>query len=159
VVDTDWVSVSEAAARVGMSRQGAFRAASGPLCKLVLSRQDAAGSWEIADLAVEYYIEHRQWPKSLPAQSGPGEQRASTVEGDDNLLRTIDELRNRVESAEMGAALEGAAANAAQLVERDVRIEALQQTIAELRAELDSVRAEYSSVLLARAASMTTRSS
>lgn len=157
MVDTDWIPLSSAAQRTGMSRQGVHRAASGPLCQLLLARQDATGSWAIAELAVEYYVEHRQWPKAVPAARAPTDKNQAAVTSETELLRTSDELRARVESAELGASLEVAAANAAQLAERDARIDALQETVANLETDLASVRAEYSSMLLARAASMTDR--
>ena len=129
MVDTPWLSIDEAAELIGVSRQAVTQAARDQLERAGLARR-AGARWELDPEAVEARVRSGKWPSS-----------ESSVEALAALLVSANE---RADMAVLHASLARQGELEARLRERDARVELLER-------ELEQTRAEYRSMLLARA--------
>ena len=130
MVDTPWMTVEEAAERVGVSRQAITQAARDQLSRVGLARR-AGNRWELEPGAVEVRIESGKWPGGASADAL------------DTMVELLAAANERAESAALHAALASAGELEARLRERDLELKAL-------RRELTQLRAEYRAHLQAR---------
>ena len=159
-MDTNWLPVADVVEATGLSRQGVNNAARQVLRQVDLSRKGDNDRWLIERSAVDYYVEHSTWPRGAHVVSAES-LRVDPAAPDSEMLRTIEDLRSRVESAELRTALATAAERAALLAEKDVRIEMLERdnvqlsgTIESRDAEIRALKSEYQSLLQARLAAL-----
>ncbi|MEQ1700919.1 MAG: hypothetical protein ABMA25_12470 [Ilumatobacteraceae bacterium] len=128
-MDTPWLSIDEAAEQIGVSRQAVTQAARDQLERAGLARR-AGARWELAPEAVDTRVRTGKWPSA-----------ESSVEVLTTLLVSASE---RADMAVLHASLARQGELEARLREREARVEFLES-------ELEQLRAEFRSVLLARA--------
>lgn len=137
MVDT-WIPISDAADRLGLSRQALHRRAH-RLAEVGLARQAAGARWEIAETALRGYQDSGVWPERDPA--------AEATELDDVMQLRVDLAIADRHAAELGA-------RDATIAARDAQVVALHQQVDALTRQLGALRAEYAEILRARAASL-----